>query len=104
MQWAFSRLKFEQYPTAAYELVKAYKLLEENQKKFPDFTLNKKGLGLIHALLGAVPKEFNWILNLGGLKGNVSLGLIELDAVLNDKRFTMYEEEVLFLLFFFKLT
>jgi hypothetical protein len=65
----FSRLKFEQYPTAAYELVKAYKLLEENQKKFPDFTLNKKGLGLIHALLGAVPKEFNWILNLGGLKG-----------------------------------
>jgi hypothetical protein len=103
LQWAFSRLKFEQYPTAAYELVKAYKLLEENQKKFPDFTLNKKGLGLIHALLGAVPKEFNWILNLGGLKGNVSLGLSELDAVLNDKRFTMYEEEVLFLLSFLQI-
>ena len=42
LQWAFSRLKFEQYPTAAYELLKAYKLLEENQGKFPDFTLNKK--------------------------------------------------------------
>lgn len=103
LQWAFSRLKFKQYLTAAYELLKAYKLLEENQEKFPDFTLNNKGLGLIHALLGAVPKEFNWILNLGGFKGSVSLGLSELDAVLNDNRFVMYEDEVLFLLSFLQI-
>ena len=103
LQWAFSRLKFEQYYTAAYELVKAYKLLQENQKKFPDFTLNNKGLGLIHALLGAVPKEFHWILNFAGLNGGVSLGLSELEAVLNDNDFAMYEDEVLFLLSFLQI-
>ena len=103
LQWAFSRLKFEQYPTATYELLEAYKLLEENQEKFPDFTLNNKGLGLIHAFLGAVPKEFHWIINLAGLDGSVSRGLSELDAVLNDNRFAMYEDEVLFLLSFLQI-
>ncbi|MEC9209299.1 MAG: hypothetical protein VX762_02610 [Bacteroidota bacterium] len=103
LQWAFARLKFEQYPTAAYELVKAYKLLEKNQEIFPDFTLNNKGLGLIHTLLGVVPKEFHWILNFAGLKGSVALGLSELDAVLNDNSFVMYEDEVLFLLSFLQI-
>ena len=103
LQWAFSRLKFEQYPTAAYELVKAYNLLELNQQKFPNFTLNNKGLGLIHALLGAVPKQFHWILNIAGLNGSISLGFSELDAVLNDNRFTMYDDEVLFLLSFLQI-
>ena len=103
LQWAFSRLKFEQYSTAAYEFIKAYKLLEENQEKFPEFTLNKKGLGLMHALLGAVPEQFHWILNLASLKGEVSLGLSELDAVLNDENFKMYENEVLFLLSFLQI-
>jgi len=103
LQWAFSRLKFDQYSTAAYEFIKAYKLLEENQEKFPDFTLNKKGLGLIHALLGAVPEQFHWILNLAGLEGGVALGLSELDEVLNDENFKMYENEVLFLLSFLQI-
>jgi len=103
LQWAFSRLKFDQYSTAAYEFIKAYNLLEENQKIFPDFTLNKKGLGLIHALLSAVPEHFHWILNLAGLEGGVALGLSELDEVLNDKNFKIYENEVLFLLSFLQI-
>ena len=103
LQWAFSRLKFDQYSTAAYEFIKAYNLLEENQKIFPEFTLNKKGLGLIHALLGAVPEQFNWIINLAGLDGDVALGLSELDEVLSDKNFNMYENEVLFLLSFLQI-
>ena len=35
MQWAFSRLKFEQYPNAIYELLKAYRLLEKKSKEIP---------------------------------------------------------------------
>ena len=100
LQWAFSRIKFEQYPAAAYEFIKAYNLLEENQKRHPEFTLNKKGLGLIHALLGAVPEQFKWILNLAGLQGDISFGLSEIEAILNDDDFKMYENEVLFLLSF----
>ena len=103
LQWAFSRLKFEQYSTAAYEFIKAYNLLERNQEKFPDFTLNKKGLGLIHVLLGIVPDQFQWILNLAGLQGGINLGLSEMEAILNDNDFKVYENEVLFLLSFLQI-
>ena len=103
LQWAFARLKFEQYSTAAYEFIKAYNLLEKNQEKFADFTLNKKGLGLIHALLGTVPDQFQWILSLAGLQGGINLGLSEMDAVLNDNNFKVYENEVLFLLSFLQI-
>ena len=34
LQWAFARLKFQEYFLAAYEIQKAYFLLEENQEKF----------------------------------------------------------------------
>ena len=103
LQWAFSRLKFEQYILASYEIIKAYRLLKENQNKFPDFTLNNKGLGIIHAFIGAIPKDFSWILNLAGLNSGVSLGLSELDSLLNDPRFEIYEYEILFMLSFLQI-
>ena len=103
LQWAFSRLKFGEYIVAANEIIRAYKLLQENQDRFPDFTLNKKGLGIIHTFLGAVPKELSWIVNLAGFKGGVILGLSELDSLLNDQRFEIYEYEVLFLLSFLQI-
>ena len=100
LQWAFIKLKFEEFPTAAYEILRAYKLLQKNKKKFPEFTLNNKGLGLIHILLGVVPNDYYWILDLAGLDGDVSLGFRQLDTVLNDLSFNMYKDEVLFLLAF----
>ncbi len=103
LQWAFSRLKFEQYYTATYEFIKAYNLLKKNQEEFPEFTLNKKGLGLIHALFGAVPEQFQWMLNLAGLQGGVDLGLSELDDLLNDENYEIYENEILFLLSFLQI-
>ena len=44
LQWAFSRLKFEEYSTAAYEFIKAYKLLEKNQEKFPEYPTDRKAI------------------------------------------------------------
>lgn len=103
LQWALARLKFEEYFTATYEIVQAYRLLKQNQIKFPEFTLNNKGLGLIHAMLGAVPNEFQWILSLSGLEGSIPKGLSELDSLLNDKSFSMYHDETLFLLSFLQI-
>ena len=37
LQWAICRLKFEQFVAAAKEVRKAYKLLESNTKKYPEF-------------------------------------------------------------------
>ena len=104
LQWAFSRLKFGDYITASYELVKAYRLLKQNQKRFPEFSLNNKGLGLMHAFLGIIPENFHWVLNLAGLESTgVLRGINELDSVLTDNRFLMYEEEILFLLSFLNI-
>ena len=103
LQWAFSRLKFQQYSTAIYELITAYKLLEENKKKFPEFTLNYKPLGVLHTILGSIPDEFNWLLNIAGLKGSIDLGINELNIVLNDNKYIMYEQETLFLLSFLQM-
>ena len=63
LQWAFSRIKFEEYSIAVYEFIKANNLLEENKEQFPEFILNNKALGLMHVLLGAVPEKYHWILN-----------------------------------------
>ncbi len=97
LQWAFARLKFEDYIPAAYEFVKAYYLLDKNSELHPNFTLNKKSLGLLHSLLGVVPDQYHWILNLANLKGDVDLGLSELNKVLEDTECKMYKSEVLFL-------
>ena len=103
LQWAFARLKFEEYLTAAYEIQKAYSLLEENQELFPNFKLNKKGLGLLHTLVGAIPEKYQWIINLVGMEGGVELGLLELKSLLKDEEMEMYHSEVLFLTAFLQL-
>ena len=103
LQWAFARLKFNEYLTAAYEIRKAYSLLEKNNQKFPDFKLNRKGLGLLHTLVGSVPEKYLWVLNLVGMKGSVEIGLTELNFLLKNEELEMYHSEILFLITFLQL-
>jgi len=103
LQWAFARLKFEEYLTAAYEIQKAYSLLENNHEKFPNFKLNIKSLGLLHTLVGAIPEKYQWVINLVGMEGGVELGLSELKSLLKDEEMEMYHSEVLFLTTFLQL-
>ena len=70
-------------------------MLEENKILFPEFNLNNKGLGLLHTLLGAIPDEFSWILNMTNLNGDIALGIQELNLVLNDTNLLMYEQETI---------
>jgi len=103
LQWAFARLKFEEYLMAAFEIQKAYSLLEENQEIFPDFKLNKKGLGLLHTLVGAIPNQYQWALSLAGMEGSVASGLGELKALLQDEQMELYRNEILFLAAFLQM-
>jgi tetratricopeptide (TPR) repeat protein len=103
LQWAFARLKFEEYLTAAYEIQKAYSLLEKNQEQFPDFKLNLKGLGLLHTLVGAIPEKYQWVIKLVGMEGSVELGLSELKSLLKDEEMGLYHSEILFLTAFLQL-
>jgi len=82
LQWGFTRVRFKEYVKALFELRKAYKLLEENAERFPDFMANKKTLGMMHVLLSTVPDQYQWAVRLFGLNGNLSLGKQELRNVL----------------------
>ncbi len=84
LQWALTRIKFEEYIKAGLEINKAAKLLEKNQKRFPDFISNKKSLSILHAASGTIPNKFKGMVGiLTNLKGSIDEGLHEIDEVLN---------------------
>ncbi|MFZ4464477.1 MAG: hypothetical protein ACOYN5_11550, partial [Bacteroidales bacterium] len=107
LQWAFVRLKFGENYTAALELRKAFLLLEENDKKYPAYLPDKLLLGLLHALVGTIPEEYQWLVRLASMHGSVNQGIAEMEQVVNDCRktdeFAYLYEEALFYLGFAKL-
>jgi len=104
LQWAFVRLKFGEYTTAAFEIRKAYNLLSENEKLFPDFLPNQIGLGILHIIIGLVPEQYQWLVNLAGFEGTIKEGVTELNRVLeyngNDPVFLLFKPESCFYLAF----
>ena len=107
LQWAFSRIKFKEYFTAVGEINKAYKLLEENEKKYPDFIPNLKGLGLLHVIIGTIPDDFKWTTALIGVTGTIKQGVSELSDVLsysmNNPEYSYLKTESIFMLTFIQL-
>ena len=83
LQWALARLKFDEYITSFTEVSKAYKLLKKNQEKFPDFMPNLKDLGILHAMVGTIPDNYQWgVKLLSGWEGTIEQGKEELELVL----------------------
>lgn len=80
-QWASVRLKFGEYYTAGLHYRKAYKMLEENQRKHPSFLPGLVYLGLMHAAVGVIPDHYKWIVNLVGFDGTLEQGIRELKTL-----------------------
>ncbi len=78
LQWATARIKFDQKFTAGTEVYRAYKFLEKNLEKFPDFIENKKSLSIIHALGESLSGILRKII---GVKGSIELGTAEIKEV-----------------------
>ena len=78
LQWATIKLKFDDKIGAANDVYTAYKLLEKNKQKYPDFVENNKSLSIIHALAESVP---GWIRKIMGIKGSVNLGTKEISLL-----------------------
>jgi len=100
LQWALLRGRYGEYFNAAMEIRKANNLLLENKKKFPNFILNDKGLGLINTVLGNLPDgALKSALSTFGIKGNTQTGLAMLDKLAENLPKSTYEafyEEVIF--------
>lgn len=83
LQWALTRIKFQEYFTAAREVNKAVGMLESNQKKFPDFLPNKKSLSILHAVAGTFPDKYKGIISLvSNFEGSIEQGMKEINEVL----------------------
>ena len=101
IQQALVRIKFEEHLAAATEIRKAFKLIERNTKLYPSFVLNQKVSGFLHAIVGAVPSKYNWIVNIAGMEGNVSEGIAELQKAYvqtGASPYKSYQTEILFYL------
>jgi hypothetical protein len=102
LQWALCKLKFQEYFGAVLDIRKAFNLLNENQKKYPDFKPNLKSLGFLHTVFGAVPDNYKLGAKILGLKGSIEQGLAELNEVINLKDFE-FRDEALILYTFLQL-
>ncbi|NIJ52107.1 tetratricopeptide repeat protein [Dyadobacter arcticus] len=98
MHWAFAKLKFGNEISGSWEIIKAYRLLEDNRKRFPQFLPTLKSLGLLHVLIGSIPDHYNWVTKVLGLKGNIKLGIKEIQAVANTQSLFQQEAELIDLL------
>ncbi|WP_084439656.1 tetratricopeptide repeat protein [Dyadobacter alkalitolerans] len=98
LHWAFAKLKFGNEVSGSWEIIKAYKLLEENKKRFPDFLPTLKSLGLLHVLIGSIPENYGWVAKILGLKGNIQNGISELRIVEKEVPFFKQEAELIDLL------
>jgi tetratricopeptide (TPR) repeat protein len=98
LHWAFAKLKFGSEVSASWDIIKAYRLLEENRTKFPTFVPTLKSLGLLHVLIGSVPEQYTWVTKVLGLKGNIEGGLRELNLVQAKDPFFRQEAQLIDLL------
>ncbi|RZK50703.1 MAG: tetratricopeptide repeat protein [Pedobacter sp.] len=100
-QWGVLRGRLGSYLPAAKEINRAYKLLEQNQKKYPNFHPNLKGIGFINVVLGALPDGIlKSTLSTFGISGNTTKGLqmlAQLADNLPKSNYEHYYEEVVYL-------
>lgn len=78
LQTGFARVKFGEYLSAGLDINRAYRLLEDNQRKFPTFAPNKAGLGILHTVIGIIPAKYLWVARTLSFDGSIALGSAEL--------------------------
>ena len=100
LQWALLNSRFGDNTTAGFAINKAYRLLNENQKRFPAFLPDDIPLGVVTVALGALPDgTLKSVLNVFGIKGNITNGINLLQNVtahLPQSGYAMYYDEAVF--------
>ena len=107
MQTGAARIKFGEYVNAALDINRAYRLLIENQRKFPAFALNKAVLGILHSLIGTIPEKYRWAVYSLKFEGTIPEGNAELkeayQQIVANPEFNFLLPETAFLLTFVTL-
>lgn len=89
----------QDYVSAAWHLKDAYAYIQSNLKQFPDEPSNQKIAGVFNVLLAHVPKDYQWFMNMLGIKGYFNTGYAQLQkAAANDE--SLLRSEANFVLYF----
>jgi hypothetical protein len=100
LQWALLHSRFGDNSTAGFAINRAYRQLQDNQKRFPTFLPDDIPLGVVSVALGALPDgALKSVLNIFGIKGNTSAGIILLQnatAHLPASNYAMFYDEAVF--------
>ncbi|MFM2207939.1 MAG: hypothetical protein RL213_1914 [Bacteroidota bacterium] len=75
---------------AAWDLNSCHSLITRNKKKFPGFLPNEMVHGAVTAALGAIPSEYEWLLRMVGLDGDIESGKNEITHFLRNASGTPY--------------
>jgi tetratricopeptide (TPR) repeat protein len=107
LHWAFADMRFGNYFSGAMGIRKAFKLLEENTQRFPNFIQTYKSMGLLHTLVGTVPDNYRWAAKMMGVDGTIPQGIAEMQRVIKGNsgrlEFIHVQKETLFLFTFLQL-
>jgi tetratricopeptide (TPR) repeat protein len=100
LQWALSKVMFGDYLSAVIEFNKAYRLIDKNMEEFPGFKPNELSAGVLNIIIGLVPEQYNWLLNLLSMRGDIQRGKEQLTYFLNlsevNPEYAAFYEETLF--------
>ncbi len=103
LQSAAVRSKLDEPYSAAIELRKAFLLLQKNQEIFKDTNIGKVSLGFLYVLIGSIPPQYQWVVKLASMKGDVYEGKKMLYETLNATKNSpeaLFRDEALFFLSF----
>ena len=78
-------VRFERNIEAAWDFRKAYIYFKDNKKKYPTFGPNNVYFGLLTTLLGSVPNNYQWLLNIIGMPGDINGGIAMVSGYINSK-------------------
>ncbi len=82
LQWAFVRVRFGEYLSAGLDLNRAYRLLHENRAEHPEFVPDLLLSGVMNALIGSIPENYQWAARLAGMQGTIETGRENLYALI----------------------
>ena len=91
MQWAFTKVRFNDVAGAALDAKQALGLLNDNLKLCPSFVPTKKSLGLLNVVIGSIPSSYSWIASTLGFKGDVQAGMTMIQEVIDSKSIYLQE-------------
>ena len=96
LQRGFNLLNTGQEFAAVFAVRRAYNLVQDCQKKYPDFIPIKKTSGVIQVMVGSIPEKFAWFMGLLGMRGQVTTGQKYLSELRNSNSSLSLEATILF--------